>query len=89
MKKLSNNGFGLVPVVIVLVLFGLLVFAGIRINNSRNVDNQSLQANTVESTNSKLKTIQEVESTTKDLDTVNIEKDLETTDLDSDIESVL
>jgi len=89
MKKLSNNGFGFVLVVVVLVLVGLLVFAGIRINNSIKEDNQSLQANTVESTDSKLQTIQEVESITKDLDTADIEKDLETTDLDNDIKSVL
>lgn len=89
MKKLSNSGFGFVPVVVVLVLVGLLVFAGLRVNNSRKEDNQSSQIDIVENTDAKLKTTQEVESTTKELDTVDIEKDLETTDLDNDINSVL
>lgn len=89
MKKLSNSGFGFVPVVVVLVLVGLLVFAGLRVNNSRKEDNQSSQIDIVENTGAKLKTTQEVESTTKELDTVDIEKDLETTDLDNDINSVL
>ena len=89
MKKLSSSGFGFVPVVVLLVLVGLLVFAGLRVNDSSKEDNQASQVKTLENTDSKLKTTQDIESTTKDLDTVDIEKDLETTDLDNDINSVL
>lgn len=89
MKKLTNSGFGLVPVAVVLALVGLLVFAGIRINNSRKNDDNTLEIKSPQQAETTVKNSVDVESATKELDTVEVDKELETSDLENDINSVL
>lgn len=89
MKKLTNGGFGIIPIVVVLALVGLLVFAGLRINNSKKNEDKTIEQKSSQQIENTVKDTKDVESATKELDSVEVDKDLETSDLDNDISSVL
>lgn len=88
MKKFNSKGVGAVPLIVVILLVGLLVLAGLRINKTRNNSSKKAE-NNVSQVVAPISTAKDVESVSKDLDTVNIDNELDTADLETDISSVL
>lgn len=90
MKKINSGGFGILALAMILVLIGLLVFAGSRIN--KKSEPKASTSSTISDSTEQVKEItspKELDTTTKDIDSVNLDTELDTSELDSDISSVL
>ena len=91
MKSLNRKGFGLVPVIVVLVLVSLLVVAGLRIKDNKNTADKTSSTATDTSVQASptVKTSKDVQLSTQELDSIDVDKELDTSELDADIKSVL
>lgn len=89
MKKYISSGFGLVPVIVILSIVGILVFAGARINISQKSNDSNPTSNQTLRMDNAIKNTQDLGSVSKELDTVDVDSELQTSDLDNDINLVL
>jgi len=90
MKKVNSSGFGILAIAMILILLGLLVFAGSRLNKKN--DTKTSTSSTMNESAQQVKEItspKELDATTKDLESTNLDSELDTSELDADISSVL
>lgn len=87
MKKLTQNGFGLVPVLLIVVVVGLVAFAGYRVLNKDTsvADSTSQQAAAPDS----IQNAEDLDAASKALDETSVDEGMNADQLDSDIESLL
>lgn len=89
MKIINNKGFGVIPIIAILITFGILSFVGLLIINSKTENKTTEQATTTDITGKSYQTTGDLDSTSKELDDVQVDLELETSDLTNDINSVL
>ena len=77
-----------IPVIIILVLIGLLVFAGLRVSK-KNTTEKSTPTEQSVIAEKPITNSNDIQTSTQDLDSIDVDAELDTAELDIDIKAVL
>ena len=90
MKKLNQNGFGLIPVLLIVAVIGLVAFAGYRVmNKDTPIADSSSQLSRDSPAPEGINNASDIDAASKALDDTPVDSGMNAEQLDSDIESLL
>ena len=90
MKTLTQKGFGLLPILLIVVVVGLVAFAAYRImDKNAEVADTTSQQTTDSAGPDSIKNAEDLDAADKALDDTSIDEGMNAEQLDSDVDSLL
>lgn len=91
MKKLNQNGFGILPVILLVAVVGIVAFAAMRVVNRDTpvADSSSSQLSKENPESVQINKASDLDTASKSLDATPIDDGMDSSKLDSDINTLL